>query len=330
MCAQLHADRLGQIERGAGWHNARMRPRAPQDPDGVLQAWLDHLQVERGLAPNTLKAYTADVRTILGACGIQGRRWSEDGALERLTATALLRWIRAERKADRAPTSIARRLAAIRGFARFATGLGAMEGEPTAGLPAGRTWQRLPKSMSRAQIDRLLGSVRGARPIDTRDRALLETMYATGARVQEACDWTLDDLRAEQAVIRCVGKGRKERWVPVGDDALAALEDWILVARPKLDRHGGDALFLSRSGLPLERVRVFRMVRERAAKAGLSVVPSPHALRHSFATHLLEGGADLRAVQELLGHASVTTTQVYTHVDRERLKKVHRRFHPRA
>ncbi len=307
-----------------------MRSRTPQDPDGVLQAWLDHLEVERGLAANTLKAYTGDVRTILAACGIHGTRWREDGALESLTATALLRWIRAERKAERAPTSIARRLAAIRGFARFAVSLGAMAGEPTAGLPAGRTWQRLPKSLSRAQIDRLLGSVRGARPIDTRDRALLETMYATGARVQEACDWTLGDLRANEAVIRCVGKGNKERWVPLGDDALARLATWLERARPKLDQHGSDALFLSRTGRPLERVRVYRMVRERAAKAGLAAAPSPHALRHSFATHLLEGGADLRAVQELLGHASVTTTQVYTHVDRNRLKKVHKQFHPRA
>lgn len=308
-----------------------MHSRAPQDPDGVLQAWLDHLQVERGLSPNTLKAYAADVRAILAACGIEGARRREDGALARLTPTGVLRWMRAERRAARAPTSINRRIAALRGFGRFAVGIGAMDADPTAGLPTGRSWNRVPKSLSRTQVDRLLGSVQGTRPLDTRDRALLECLYATGARVQEVCDWRLDDLRVDDAVIRCIGKGRKERWVPLGDDALAALEAWLENARPKLDPEGSsERLFVSRSGRALERVRVYRMLRERAMKAGLAKLPSPHMLRHSFATHLLEGGADLRSVQELLGHATVQTTQVYTHVDRKRLKKVHGRYHPRA
>ena len=307
-----------------------MRPRAPKDPDGVLQAWLDHLQVERGLSPNTLKAYEADVRRVLAACGVEGTRLHDDDALARLTPTGVLRWMRGERRAGRAPTSINRRLAALRGFGRFAVGIGALEQDPTAGLPTGKAWARVPKSISRAQIDRLLGSVRGTRPLDTRDRAILECMYATGARVQEACDWRLEDVRADEAVIRCVGKGRKERWVPLGDEALDALRTWLDVARPKLDKHGSEALFLSRSGRALERVRVYTMLRERAVKAGLSSTPSPHVLRHSFATHLLEGGADLRSVQELLGHATVQTTQVYTHVDRKRLKRVHGKFHPRA
>ena len=307
-----------------------MQPRAPRDPDGVLQAWLDHLQVERGLSPNTLKAYAADVRAILRACGVEGARLREDGALARLTPTGVLRWMRAERRAERAPTSINRRIAALRGFGRFAVGIGAMEADPTAGLPTGKSWTRVPKSLSRAQVERLLGSVRGTRPLDTRDRALLECLYATGARVQEACDWRLEDLRLGESVIRCVGKGRKERWVPLGDDACAALEAWLTNARPKLDRDGSELLFLSRSGRKLDRMRVYTMLRERAMKAGLASLPSPHMLRHSFATHLLEGGADLRSVQELLGHATVQTTQVYTHVDRTRLKKVHGRFHPRA
>ena len=307
-----------------------MRAHAPRDPEGVLQAWLDHLQVERAASPNTLSAYAGDVRTVLGACGLDDGGWRRDGALACLSPSALLRWLRAARKAGTAPTSIARRLAAVRGFARFAVSLDAMEADPTAGLPTGRTWERLPKALSRGQIDHLLDSLPTQRPTDVRDRALLETMYATGARVQEACDWTLDDLRLEERVLRCVGKGRKERWVPLGEGAAEALDAWLGEARPKLDKGLGDALFLSRSGRPLDRVRVYRMVQERAARAGLASTLSPHTLRHSFATHLLEGGADLRTVQELLGHASVQTTQVYTHVDRERLKKVHRRFHPRA
>lgn len=307
-----------------------MRAQAPLDPEGVLQAWLDHLQVERAASPNTLTAYAGDVRTVLTACGLTAPDWRRDGALAALSASALLRWLRTARKAGTAATSIARRLAAVRGFARFAVSLGALEGDPTAGLPTGRTWERLPKALSRGQIDHLLDSLPAKRPTDVRDRALLETLYATGARVQEACDWSLDDLRLEERVLRCVGKGRKERWVPLGEGAAGALEAWLHDARPRLDKAGADALFLSRSGRRLDRVRVYRMVQERARRAGLSTALSPHTLRHSFATHLLEGGADLRTVQELLGHASVQTTQVYTHVDRERLRKVHRRFHPRA
>ncbi len=307
-----------------------MRSHAPRDPAGVLQAWLDHLQVERAASPNTLTAYAGDVRAVLAACGLAPVDWSKDGALACLTGPALLRWLRAGRQAEAAPTSLARRLAAVRGFARFAVVLGALEEDPTTGLPTGRTWERLPKSLSRGQIEALLDSVTGTRPLDVRDRALLEALYATGARVQEACDWRLEDLRLPERVMRCIGKGRKERWVPLGEGAAEALEVWLDEARPRLDKTGSERLFLSRSGRPLDRVRVFRLLRERATRAGVAAELSPHTLRHSCATHLLEGGADLRTVQELLGHASVQTTQVYTHVDRERLKRVHRRFHPRA
>jgi integrase/recombinase XerD len=302
----------------------------PLDPQGVLQAWLDHLQVERGASPHTLRAYRTDVAAVLGtmAIAVDGAPTAPD--LSGVTAAGMLRWLRAERRAERAVPSTARRLAAFRGFARFAISVGAMEADPTVGLPAGRTWERLPKSLSRRHVDQLLGSIAGSRPTDVRDRALLETMYATGARVQEACDWTREDLRLAERVIRCLGKGRKERWVPLGEHAARCLERWIGDARPRLERGGAEHLFLSRSGRPLDRHRVFRLLRERAAQAGLDPSLSPHTLRHSFATHLLEGGADLRSVQELLGHASVQTTQVYTHVDRARLKRVHRRFHPRA
>jgi site-specific recombinase XerD len=307
-----------------------VRPNVPRDPQGVLEAWLDHLHVERGASPHTLRAYRADVEAVLAAAGVSGASRSRAGALRRLTPGSVLRWLRAERRAGRAASSTARRLAALRGFVRFASSIGALDADPTAGLPGARTWDRLPKSLSRAAVDRLLDSVGGRRPTDLRDRALLEALYATGARVQEACDWRLEDLRLDDRVIRCVGKGRKERWVPLGERAAEALSAWLEDARPRLDRAGSDRLFVSRSGRPLDRHRVFRMLRERAAKAGVAPDLSPHTLRHSFATHLLEGGADLRSVQELLGHASVQTTQVYTHVDRKRLKKVHKRFHPRA
>lgn len=307
-----------------------MRPHVPRDPQGVLEAWLDHLHVERGASPHTLRAYRADVEAVFRAAGVSPRRRGGTGGLRRLSPGAVLRWMRAERRAGRAASSTARRLAALRGFVRFASSIGALDADPTAGLPGARTWERLPKSLSPAAVGRLLDSVHDRSPTAVRDRALLEALYATGARVQEACDWRLEDLRLDHRVVRCVGKGRKERWVPLGERAADALAAWLAEARPKLDRAGSERLFLSRSGQPLDRHRVFRMLRERAVNAGLSPDLSPHTLRHSFATHLLEGGADLRSVQELLGHASVQTTQVYTHVDRARLKKVHRKFHPRA
>ncbi|MDJ0976153.1 MAG: tyrosine recombinase [Planctomycetota bacterium] len=303
---------------------------APRDPEGVLRAWLDHLVVERAASPHTLAAYEHDVRTVLAACGIKGGRLTREGALDRVTPERLLVWLRRERASGRAATSTARRLTAFRGYLRFAHAFGAVPVDPTVGLPVGRTWDRLPKVMSREAVDQLLGSIPSERPLDVRDRALLESLYATGARVQELCDWRMEDLRLPQRVVRCFGKGRKERWVPLGDPAAEALERWIETARPTLDQRGDEHVFLSKSGRQLDRFRVYKLLQERAAAAGLTTLPSPHTLRHSFATHLLSGGADLRAVQELLGHADIQTTQIYTHVDRDKLKSVHKRYHPRG
>ena len=307
-----------------------MQPTAPRDPQGLIEAWLDHLHVERAASKNTLVAYEGDVRAVLRAVGVRGKRMREPGALARITPESLLGWLRGERASGRAATSTARRLAAVRGFLRFGQSMGAVKGDPTQGLPLGRTWERLPKVLSRDAVTALLVSIATDRPLDLRDRALLECLYATGARVQEACDWRLEDLKLPQRVIRCIGKGRKERWVPLGEPAADALGRWLELGRPGLDRAGSEGVFVSRSGKPLDRHRVYRLLQERARKAGVTVSVSPHTLRHSFATHLLSGGADLRAVQELLGHASVRTTQVYTHVDRERLKDVHKRYHPRG
>ncbi len=299
----------------------------PNDPQLLLEAWLDHLQVERGASPHTLAAYRRDVASLLHTLA----RSADSGRdLRLLSPQMLLRWLGQQRQAGHAPSTVARRMAAVRGYIRFALSLGVLGSDPTLGLPVGGTWQRLPKTLSQQTVSALLAALPTRRPLDRRDRALLETLYATGARVQEACDWRLEDLRLADRVLRCIGKGRKERWVPLGEEAALALKAWIQDDRPALNPHGSDRIFLSRGGRPLDRHRVFRLLAARAAAAGLREAPSPHALRHSFATHLLEGGADLRAVQELLGHASVETTQIYTHVDRQRLKRVHTRFHPRA
>ena len=292
-------------------------------PADALQAWLDHLQVERGVSPHTVVAYERDVRAVLRQTG--ARR-----GLEHLTRDRLLSWLFAERRSDRAPASVARRLAALRGFVRFALSVGWLPADPTEGLGPGRKPQDLPRVLSREAVDRLLAAIPDERPLDLRDRALLEALYATGARVQEACDWAQGDIRLADRIVRCVGKGRKERWVPLGAPAAEAIETWLETGRPVVDRGESEALFLSRAGRPLDRHRVFRIIRARAAAAGLDAHLGPHTLRHSFATHLLAGGADLRTVQELLGHASVRTTQIYTHVEEDRLKSVHKRFHPRA
>ncbi len=307
-----------------------MQASAPRDPEGLLQAWLDHLHVERGASPNTTSAYEGDVRAVLASAGVKGKRMLANGALDELTPQSLLHWLRSERQGERAASSTARRLAAFRGFVRFALSLGRVNEDPTAGLPMGRAWDRLPKVLGREAVIAFLSSIPVVKPLDQRDRALLEMLYATGARVQEACDWTLPDVRFDDRVVRCVGKGRKERWVPLGEHALEAVERYIEDGRVKLHAADADVLFVSRSGRPLDRHRVYRIVQERAKQAGTKMQLSPHTLRHSFATHLLSGGADLRAVQELLGHANVQTTQVYTHVDREKLKQVHRKFHPRG
>jgi site-specific recombinase XerD len=302
--------------------------RLPRRPDEILAAWLDHLEVERGASKHTLAAYRRDVAACLLALRLEPE---EPGALARVTHAGLVRWLSQERRAGRAPASVARRLAALRGFLAFAASLGAVEGDPTAGLPVGKGWERLPKVLPARQVESLLASVRGQGPLALRDRALLECLYATGARVSEACGWRVEDVRLEQRVARCLGKGGKERWVPLGEPAVEAVRAWLADGRPRLAKSGaGDRLFLSRGGKPLDRHRVFRLIGRRARDAGVAASLGPHTLRHSFATHLLAGGADLRVVQELLGHASVQTTQVYTHVDQGRLKAVHNRFHPRA
>jgi integrase/recombinase XerD len=299
--------------------------RLPRSPGAVLSAWLDHLEVERAASPHTLSAYRSDVSAVLRSLALD----PATGDLGRLTHAEVLRWMTGERRAGRAPTSIARRLAALRGYVGFAQSLGALAADPTEGLPAGKAWERLPRVLPRGAVETLLAAVAGEDPLSLRDRALLESLYAAGARVSEACGWRLEDLKLAERVVRCLGKGGKERWVPLGEEAVSALETWLASGRPHLVRDATDRVFVSRRGRPLDRHRVFRMLAVRATAAGLAPT-SPHVLRHSFATHLLSGGADLRAVQELLGHANVQTTQIYTHVETERLKAVHRKYHPRG
>ena len=301
---------------------------APTDPRGVLTAWLDHLRVERACSPHTLKAYAGDIRHILHGVGYTSSAWAEAGALNELSEARLLEWLARARR-EQAGATLARRLAALRGYLRFACSLGALREDPTRHLPPSKQWERLPKAWSAEAVRRLLERTTPKSVLGLRDRALLETLYATGARAQEIVDLGIEDLRLEEQVVRLHGKGGKTRWVPCGASARSWLTRWLEEGRqPMRPTHA--RVFVSRTGRPLDRHRVYRIIVARAREAGLVQQVSPHTLRHSFATHLVSGGADLRAVQELLGHASVQTTQVYTHVDPERLKRVHRKFHPRA
>jgi integrase/recombinase XerD len=303
----------------------------PSSLDRSIDAYLTYLAVERGLAPATIRAYRGDLDDFAAARDTT-RRWADgpDAALGYLAART-----RRGRRIDPglAPTSLRRRAAAIRGFYRFAFGEGLITTDIAAHLDLPRMPRLLPETLTRDETERLLG----AAPADAGlDRALLELLYAAGLRISEALRLDLEDVSLDGAFVRVIGKGDRERLVPVGELALDALRAWLdgprraLVAAHHVAPVRGGPLFLGRSGRRLARQQAWAIVKRAAAVAGLSGKVSPHTLRHSFATHLLEGGADLRIVQELLGHASISTTQLYTHVTGERIREVYARAHPRA
>jgi integrase/recombinase XerD len=284
-----------------------------------LADFLVYLGVELQVSPQTVAAYRRDLQRFLASAAPQ--RESIGRHLRELAAT-------------HAPASVARAAAAIRGFCRFLHAEGAIAEDVADGLLGPKLERRLPKALSRAAVERLLASLPDDTPLGLRDRALLHVLYATGCRASEVVSLLTTSVIPDHRLLRAFGKGNKERLVPISDQALALLLRYRDQVRPQLRarsaRDPGDTLFLSRTGRTLDRVRVWQVVRAASAAAGLQVACSPHALRHSFATHLVAGGADLRSVQEMLGHASLGTTQIYTHVDHERLKAVHRRFHPRG
>ncbi|MBI4574942.1 MAG: site-specific tyrosine recombinase XerD [Planctomycetes bacterium] len=294
--------------------------------DKAILAFLNHLVVECGLADNTIAAYRNDLSRFADECASMGIT-----SPARVTPTRVVDHLMGLRERALAVASIARKLAAIRTFLRFCAAEGLVPENPAARVEAPRGWRRLPRVLSSAQVEQLLEVPIGEDVLLVRDRAILEVLYATGARVSEVVHLPTEDARLDAGYLRCRGKGGKERIVPLGSRAVARIRDYLARSRPALA--GGRALanlFLSRAGRPLTRDAVWRLIKKYCAQAGLPSEVSPHTLRHSFATHLLENGADLRAVQEMLGHASIKTTQVYTHVDRARLKAVHAQFHPRA
>jgi len=292
----------------------------------AIATYLDQLAVERGLAENTLLAYARDLRAY--ARHLERRQVD---ALEDVTHDHVTAFLEAERRAGRTPATIGRRLTSARGLHRWALAESLVIADPTTDVSGPRKLRKLPGTLTVPEVERLLSAASLTTPLGLRDRALLEFAYATGVRASEAVATNVGDLDEEPGLLRVSGKGDVERWVPVGKHAARAVERWLAGGRRLLPATRGaePALFLNVRGRRLSRMGFWLVIRRYARLAGIDRPVSPHSLRHSFATHLLEGGADLRVVQELLGHADLATTQIYTQVDRTYLAEVHRTFHPR-
>ncbi len=299
----------------------------------VVRSYLDHLAVERGVAGNTLSSYRRDLDRYVAYLTVRGV-----GSLDGVDATAVSGFLGYLREGDAAhpplsASSAARAVLAVRGLHRFAVRDGLLDVDVARDLHPPAPPRRLPKAIGVEQVERLLDAAGfDGTPLAVRDRALLELLYATGARISEAVGLAVDDLDLTARSVLLSGKGGKQRRVPVGSFAAAALEAYLVRTRPGLAAkgRGTPALFLNARGGPLSRQSAWTVLRDAAEKAGLASGISPHTLRHSFATHLMEGGADVRVVQELLGHSSVTTTQIYTLVTVDQLREVYAATHPRA
>ena len=307
---------------------------SPERLAAAIDNFLMHLRVERGLAPATLSAYRTDLLDFAASRGAAaGWETSVETPVHYL---AMLGSPGHGRRVALRATTLRRRAASIRGFYRFCYAEGLIDTDLAGRFDIPRQSRLLPEVLTVEEVEKLLAEKDDASPVEIRDRALLELLYACGLRISEAVGLDTDDMDLDEALVRVVGKGDRERQVPVGEIAVAWLQRYVADVRPTLmgkaprDWHHGGPLFLSVRGERLDRRRAWEMLVAAAKSAGLKDGISPHTLRHSFATHLLEGGADLRIVQELLGHASINTTQLYTHLTGERIKDVYARAHPRA
>ena len=310
--------------------------RAVDELSGLLEEYATWLRVERGLATNSLAAYRRDLLRYAGWLRTTGR--SDPDTIDEAVVAAYVEWLKAARDDDGrarfAPASIARALAAVRSFHRFCLEEGLLDVDPSDEVGSPRVPQGIPKALSEDEVEALLGAVPGDGPRPQRDRAILETLYGGGLRISELVGLDLGDLDLHGGMARVLGKGSKERVVPLGRSARGALQEYLDSGRIDLDRSRNradrNALFLNARGGRLTRQGAWLIVRAAGDRAGLRGRLYPHVLRHSCATHMLDHGADIRVVQELLGHASLSTTQVYTKVSPERLRAVYESAHPRA
>jgi integrase/recombinase XerD len=293
-------------------------------PEDSRRLFLEYLAVEKGLARNTILAYSRDIGKFLDFVKVGKLVWN------RIPEEALVRFIHRERQAGLSARSLARLISGLRSYFKFLVLSGFVKKDPSSQLATPSTWRSLPKFLTVDEVESLLQAPDGTKPQGLRDRAMLEVLYGSGLRVSELVSLKLAEVNLEDGFLVCHGKGGKERIVPLGRTACGAVRRYIAEVRPALISEDREELFLSRRGKPFTRQGFWKLLGRHARKAGLASRISPHTLRHSFATHLLERGADLRSVQLMLGHSQITTTQIYTHVSRERLRQVYDRFHPRA
>jgi integrase/recombinase XerD len=291
----------------------------------LCDRFFNYLAVEKGLSRNTLDAYSRDINRYLEYLSLQG---IED--IFRTTASGILGFLALEKKRGQSAKSMARNMSAIRTFYRFLLTENVLNSDPLTNFQNPKAIRRLPEVLSLEEVDKLLVVPDVKKPKGKRDKALLEVLYATGLRVSELIHLSLNDLNLEVGYIRVFGKGSKERIIPVGEIALKEMRLYLEKARGEiLKKRKSPYLFIGNSGKSITRQALWKMIKKYARLAGIEKEISPHVLRHSFATHLLERGADLRSVQSMLGHVNISTTQIYTHVTRERLKDIHTKFHPR-
>ena len=292
--------------------------------DGALDDYIQHLRVERGLSKHTVDAYAHDLARF-------GAFLADDGlSLAQADETRVAAHLVALSQSGLSARTQARALSSIRGFFRFLVQERRHPVDPTELLEGPRLLRKLPDILNREEVLRLLQAPAGEKPNRVRDRAMLHTMYAAGLRVSELVDLDLGDLNLEEGFISALGKGNKRRIVPIGGPARAALAEYLAAVRPKWARPASRACFVTARGKAMTRQGFWSLVKRYARAAGITKPISPHKLRHSFATHLLAGGADLRSVQTMLGHADISTTQIYTHVTGDHLRKMHERYHPRG
>jgi integrase/recombinase XerD len=291
----------------------------------LIDSFLNYISVERGLSNNTVISYREDLNTYINF--LEGRHID---ALSKINKNDITNFMLSQKDRGLAANSVARRLAAIRMFHRFLARERIIKNDPTTLIDSPKLWKKIPDSLTLSEVEALIAAPGIRDKQGVRDKAILETLYATGMRVSEAVNLKSDNVNLDIGFLRCIGKGDKERVVPLGSKAITSIKRYLEVSRPHfLKGKQSEFLFLNRFGKKISRQSFWKIIKKYAREAKIKKPIRPHILRHSFATHLLERGADLRSVQEMLGHSNIATTQIYTHINRDRLKSVHKQFHPR-
>jgi integrase/recombinase XerD len=291
----------------------------------LIDTFLNYLSVERGLAKNTIVSYREDLNSYIDFIARLNV-----SALSKITKNDIISFMLNQKDKGVSINSIARRLAAVRMFHRFLARERILKSDPTGLIDSPKLWRKIPDALSLNEVDALIAQPNIRDKQGIRDKAILETLYATGMRVSEAVNLKLDNVNLDIGFLRCIGKGNKERVIPIGKKAVNSIQRYLKITRPRLlKKRESEFLFLNRFGKKISRQSLWKIIKRYAKAARIKKPIKPHMLRHSFATHLLERGADLRSVQEMLGHSNISTTQIYTHINKDRLKTIHKMFHPR-